>query len=155
MKRKTSVARFWEKVDKNKYCWEWRGHISKENRYGKIRVDGRKIAAHRFSYMLHFGEIPNGIYVCHKCDNPKCVRPDHLFLGTPLDNRLDMIKKNRARYSYGENHGMSKITDQDVFEIRSKYRPRKYSMRKLAKEYGISQPAIRDIINREHWKHIP
>jgi hypothetical protein len=104
-------TRFWNKVnkkDKNK-CWEWQA--GKSNRYGAFKINGRTIGAHIFSWEIHNGKIPDGLFVCHKCDNPGCVNPDHLFLGTNKDNCDDRDKKKRQ--AYGEkteclNYPMSK-----------------------------------------------
>lgn len=99
-KRTTLVDRFWSKVDKTGECWEWRGAIAKSG-YGHINRGRRGegvIRCHRLSWELaNQRSIPDGLYVLHKCDNPKCVRPDHLFLGTPTDNMRDMAAKGRWR----------------------------------------------------------
>lgn len=91
-------VRFWSKVSKNDGdgCWEWTGVIQNEG-YGRFWLKPKMITAHRFSYELHHGAIKCGALVLHRCDNPKCVRPDHLFLGTPADNMQDMLKKDRKR----------------------------------------------------------
>jgi len=99
------MERFWNKVDKTDYCWNWTG-ASRGNGYGAFKVDEKVIDSHRFSYKLTNGEIPNGLFVCHKCDNKKCVNPDHLFLGTHSDNMVDAFKK-----------GLIKIPDGGKFKI--------------------------------------
>lgn len=103
VKCKTREERFWSKVQKmsKDNCWEWTG-FRNDNGYGYMQVYGKnirprkKIGAHRMSYIIHFGDIPKGFCICHKCDNRNCVNPNHLFLGTYNDNIQDMIKKGRA-----------------------------------------------------------
>lgn len=90
------VERFWKKVKKSEGCWEWLAVVSSRG-YGTFSLNYKSVSAHRYSYQLHFGEIPDGLLVCHTCDNPRCVNPDHLFLGTSLDNNHDMIKKGRSK----------------------------------------------------------
>lgn len=99
-----SEDRFWAKVDKSGDCWVWTASVFRERLgYGKFqtgsnRGESRVAYAHRVSWELHFGPIPNGLFVCHHCDNPPCVRPDHLFLGTAADNVRDMDRKGRDRH---------------------------------------------------------
>ncbi|WP_412566328.1 HNH endonuclease signature motif containing protein [Streptomyces nojiriensis] len=94
--------RFWRKVQKTDECWIWTGGRG-DHGYGGINGDdGRSVSTHRFSYQLHYGPIPDGMYVCHKCDNPACVRPDHLFAGTAQDNNQDMIRKGRRVSGWAE-----------------------------------------------------
>ncbi len=91
--------RFWRHVTKGPSCWEWHGAGSRGvHPYGTFGVQGATVRAHRFSWELHAGKIPEGIYVLHRCDNPRCIRPDHLFLGTQADNVADMIAKGRASF---------------------------------------------------------
>jgi len=96
--RRSAADRFWEKVDTSRECWEWTGS-KRPLGYGQMGIPGtnRPVGAHRISWELHFGPIPDDMFVCHRCDNPKCVRPDHLFLGTPTDNVRDMVAKGRHK----------------------------------------------------------
>src|SRR5882757_2976958 len=91
------IKRFWEKVEiiTEHSCWEWIGAIKPDLGYGRMYVNKKPVYPHRFSYELHFGPIPKGLYVCHTCDNRSCVRPEHLFIGSAKDNTRDMIKKGR------------------------------------------------------------
>ena len=93
-------TRLWKQVKKTDHCWIWCGYVN-EDGYGRIRPDttSPKVGVHRLSWILHFGEVPEGLLVCHTCDNPACVRPDHLFLGTVQDNVNDMKAKGRDNYT--------------------------------------------------------
>jgi hypothetical protein len=139
------VDTFWPRVDKGEGCWLWTGGVEGGG-YGSIKKKGHHLA-HRFSWELHYGEIPDGLYVCHKCDNPPCVRPDHLFLGTHQDNMRDMAEKGRRR----SGRGNTKLTKQQVAAIRSRYSPGAVTYEQLGAEYGVSSGAINHIIhNRTH-----
>ena len=145
--------RFWAKVNKTKTCWIWTGYKAR-NGYGcfglSAHVGPQK--AHRVSWMLEHGEVPDDLCVLHKCDNPSCVRPDHLFLGTLKDNSQDMVRKGRDR-SQGSKNPRSKLNEEDVIEIRRLSKLGKTGY-KLAKCYGISPASISLIINRKNWLHI-
>lgn len=130
-------------------CWYYLGY--KNPRHGYGRYNG--ISVHRLSYEIHKGPIGD-LLVCHKCDNPPCINPDHLFLGTVKDNFDDMRRKGRERHRSkpGEDHGMHKLTYKQVDEIRAKYKPRQYTMQMLMEEYGVSNGCIQKIIYRENWR---
>jgi hypothetical protein len=114
--------------------------------------------AHRISWEIHFGDIPDGLYVLHTCDNPPCANPVHLFLGTQRDNIDDMLRKGRSAYGHpgrqGEKAWMAKLTDDQVREIRSLYEVGRISQLALARRYGITQTTIGSIVRRATWKHI-
>jgi hypothetical protein len=117
-----------------------------------IGADYKHLLAHRYSYELHKGAPAKSMSICHRCDRPACVRPDHLFEGTQAMNTRDASDKGRMHP--GERTGSSKLTERQVREIRSKYVPRRMSFAMLAKEYGVSYYAIWGIVNGKTWKHI-
>ena len=136
-------------------CHWWTGY-GLPSGYGQIRANGKTKSAHRVSYELYKGEIPKGMLVLHDCqskghfeDNPSCVNPDHLFLGTQKDNMQDMSNKDRSLA--GEKHPASKLTAEQVVEIRSS----DLSQRKLAEKFNVSHSKISQIIRRVSWVHIP
>jgi len=126
-------------------CWEWQGAKNLKG-YGSISVGGVVILVHRLSYRVHHGRLGDNL-VCHRCDNPKCVNPAHLFLGTATDNIHDMYHKGRAAPSPS-----TKITADDARSNREKYIPRKYGTTRLAKEYGISCGHVYAILRGEFWR---
>lgn len=143
---------FETKINKTNSCWNWIGRIH-PNGYG-IFNSRHETKAHRVSYLLYNGHISNNLHVLHKCDNPKCVRPDHLFLGTHQDNMTDKCMKNRTSRMLGEIHPQAKITSNIVINIRQEYSMNNISQRDLAKKYGLSQTHVKDIIKKTVWKHI-
>jgi hypothetical protein len=147
------TTRFWRKVLKTNSCWLWTASTS-NGRYGNISYNssGDMIKAHRASYILAYGPIPNGLHVCHTCDTPLCVNPSHLFLGTSKDNHKD--RNSKGRQAKGTTHGRNKLTELQVKEIRAKYIPRSYSTTKIAQEFGVSQSTIFNILKNKIWKHI-
>lgn len=145
--------RFWRFVKKTRKCWLWTG-ATHEFGYGLLGKPGRSgnLRAHRVSWELHFGKIPKGRFVLHHCDNPGCVRPNHLFLGTHADNMRDMKQKGRAGQR-GEKHTRTKLTAQDVRTIRRRIAAGEMQ-RTLAAEYGISETTVSGIKHRGVWSHI-
>ena len=152
-KKRPVAERFWEKVDKSGICWEWLAF--KESRgYGSFSVNRKSWKAHRFSWLLHYGEIPEGLFVCHHCDNPSCVNPAHLFLGTAKDNAEDSVKKGRWPNLKGENNNYSKLTEKQVLAIRAEYKTGKITKSALARKYNVSLRTIHRIVIRNTWRHI-
>lgn len=144
-------VRFWRNVVKSgdDSCWEWTG--SKHRGYGVIGVNKRQVRAHRFSYALHYGPIPDGLYVCHACDNPGCVNPAHLWLGTNEQNTADKTAKGRQARMYGAASPGAKLTADQVRAIRS---DTSHTRRELAAIYGLHYMTIGRIIRRESYPDV-
>lgn len=129
-------------------CWYFTGHVNRWG-YGRFQIDGCSIPASRVSYSLYKDRnFDESLLVCHTCDNRACVNPDHLFLGTQIDNMRDMVQKKRN--PLGERKLAAKLTDKDVIEIRKS----KLKQYELAAKYGVSKTAIRYVIIKQTWKHV-
>jgi len=153
-KRKPLSKRFWNKVNKKESdeCWNWTACINTDG-YGIIAVNGQADSAHRVSWKIHHGEIPEGMCVCHKCDNPSCVNPNHLFLGTQEDNIKDMCRKGRAVHKLGEDAPNAKLTEKEVIEIRRRYRNGE-SVSAIAEKYPVGASMVYLIVRHQSWTHI-
>jgi HNH endonuclease len=145
----TVLERFQKYVKKTDTCWIWTG-AKNENGYGILNVKGRGTIASRLAWELEYGGIPEGKYVLHHCDNPSCVNPDHLYLGSQTDNMRDMELRSRANRVVGENNGKSKVTAAIVRAIRQS--PEKSGV--LAKQYGIHTRTVWQIRSGRTWRHI-
>lgn len=150
-KREEVEARYWPKVKKNEGCWEWQAGKNSQG-YGVFSVLGKCYPAPRIAYVLAFGDIPNGLLVRHKCDNPSCVNPDHLELGTTKDNSQDMVK--RLRGIHGTRNHNSKLTDEMVLKLRERYAKADISLKDLAVEAGISKCSLGKIVRGDTWAHV-
>lgn len=157
----TLAERFWRDVVQGEGCWIWQGtRVGKG--YGDLVFRGKRYYAHRVSFELHFGAVPPGLFVCHHCDNPPCVRPDHLFAGTVRDNAIDMTRKGRhpgigrpsvERLARGERQALAKLTDEAVVEIRQRYADGATGV-ELALEYDMTASALRQVVRGETWAHV-
>lgn len=139
-------------------CWLWTKGRTGEG-YGQFWVrtpDGKRkaIKTHVFSWIIHFGAVPKGLCVCHKCDVRHCANPTHLFLGTHSENIADRHRKGRDGNSPGERNGMHKLTQKQVHIIRETYSARQSTQLALGSRFGVSQTCISKIINGIRWNHI-
>jgi hypothetical protein len=159
-----TLDRFWSKVMLGPECWLWRA--SPKERYGRFRLDARYIGAHQASWILARGPIPEGLHVLHKCDNPRCVRPEHLFLGTNQDNVNDRHVKGRD--ARGDQHGsrlhptvrprgeaqwLAKLDESKVREIRRRAEAGE-ALAALAIEFKVTTENVRLVVRRRSWAHV-
>lgn len=142
-------TRFWSRVAKQEGCWLWRGGFSSTG-YGAISYQDKQLGAHRVSYELHFGKIPDGMHVCHTCDNRACVNPDHLFLGTVQDNLRDAACKGRT--AGGMRNGNVRFTKDEILEIRASAKTT--GINEIARQRQASATHISRIVRRLLWKNI-
>ena len=133
-------------------CWEWQGCVfGKRGGYGMFRYQSKMVRAHRWLYQyVHNKSLEPNIFVCHTCDNPLCVNPSHLFEGTPQDNMTDKIKKGRQKNLKGVKHQNSRLTEQQVLDIRNDSR----RAIDIAKKYNISKWYVYEIKSKKTWRHI-
>lgn len=142
----------------NSGCWIWLACLNNKG-YGLLQSGGYKGYAHRYSYEVAHGKIPQGMHVCHRCDNPACVNPDHLFLGTASENMSDCLRKGRhasqtgkTQYARGTQAARSKLDPAQVKRIRELQGI--VGQRKIARAFGVTKTAIREIHNRRTWNHV-
>ena len=141
-------------------CWEWKAGLF-SNGYGQFRIGKKKYRAHRLMWSFIHGEIPDGRIICHRCDNPKCCRPSHLFIGTNRDNARDRDSKGRGargknprKGRKGENNHQSKLNRYSVTVIREKWEQGEHTQRELAESFGVSKSQIANIVKKRSWRHI-
>ncbi len=164
--KKSWRERFWAKVLQPKKigaCWLWQG-LRDKNGYGVFGArkswvhsytESKAVSVHRISWFLHNGPIPKGAWVLHKCDNPPCLNPSHLFLGDAAANTLDMDNKGRRDGPRGERCKQSPLTAQDVTHIRELWAGGEWTQQSLGDCFGIQQSCISEIIHRKTWRHLP
>jgi HNH endonuclease len=149
--KRTFNERFWSKVDKSAGpdgCWIWTA--STVNGYGRLD----HILAHRYSYEQNIRPVPEGLEVLHSCDNPGCVNPRHLWVGTHQDNMTDRNMKGRSSAPVGEQHGSHKLTEEEVRAIRRIAESGICTQQYLANMFGVSDQTIHRIVHRKNWKHL-
>lgn len=153
-KASTLPERFWAKVARRgqNECWLWTGHRNPFG-YGRIGTDGTVALAHRASWELHNGPIPDGLCVLHRCDNPSCVNPKHLFLGTREENNLDRVAKGRSADTRGEGHPNARLTNASVSEARALHLDG-WSATSLSRRYGVHLSTICLVLKRKTWSHV-
>lgn len=147
------VESFWRQVVKTESCWVWTGNKNKTG-YGQYKMPGHSYRTHRASWQMAFGPIPKGMQVLHHCDNPSCVNPDHLFLGTHKDNMADCAAKGRIVLpnQVGENHSGHKLTEEEVRQIKGLLN--QCSHAQISKMYGISRSVVTRIALKQLWAHV-
>jgi hypothetical protein len=149
---KTFIRSFWKRVDirSDEECWNWIGSKTSQG-YGRIFISYKRCWAHRISFELTYGPIPEGKVILHQCDNPSCVNPSHLSIGTQGENIADMDKKGRRNPPKAEKHGRAKLTWGQVREIRRRYVRGQVRQLDLALEFGVNQGTIGNIVRGEGW----
>ena len=142
----------WERADNG--CWLWTASTAGRG-YGQLKIPGerKQIYAHRLSWLINRGPVPEGRMVLHRCDTPRCVNPEHLFLGVAKDNQQDM--KAKRRHLYGERNGNAKLTGEKVLRIRRQHALGGVTQRELAKLYDVAPMTISRIIRGERWASVP
>lgn len=175
------IERFWSRVDRSAgpdACWPWVGGTFHSFGYGVMKFNGKNHGAHRIAYELSNGPIPNGLCVCHACDNPPCCNPVHLWVGTNVENTADRNSKGRnargekvrsgtyyfgsdhwsnikpERVARGERQGLSRLTEDSVREIRRRYAQESVTLAELGQEFGVSSVSIHNIVRRRTWAHL-
>ncbi len=153
--RKSLQERFNEKwkLDKRSGCHVWKASTRGKG-YGQFKLNYKNTSAHRVAYELAYGPIPESMHVCHKCDNPPCVNPKHLWLGTNEENIEDKSNKGRYNAARGSDNGSAKVTEKMAIKIRWLYSTGKHTQTRLATRFNISRGAVGQLIRKETWKHI-
>ena len=143
--------RFWKSIDRSGDCWLWTGALDPDG-YGRHTAGASRARAHRHSYEMHHGPIPDGLSVLHRCDVRKCVNPAHLFLGSHTDNMVDMMAKDRS--TRGVRNPRAKLTEENVRTIRERYAAGGISQRALGAEFGVGDMTVSLVVRRKYWGHI-
>ncbi len=160
-------ARFWSHVDKSDECWTWTAGRNRSG-YGKFKIGGRTLGAHRVAFAWEHGDAA-GLLACHHCDNPACVRPSHMFAGTPDDNMQDKVRKGRQsrgashsqavcagerRILRGSEMSFAKLTEAVIPEIRAMHAAGGHTLGEIAARFGISRQTVLNVASRKTWRHV-
>ena len=144
------IVTYWANVDKTEGCWFWLGKPNRDG-YGTITINRVNYIASRFSYWFHYHKEPGALQVCHECENPICVKPEHLFLGTESENMLHAFQTGR-KDNRGENHSQAKLTEKEVLRIRELEGT--MSKAALGRLFNVNYITISLILSRKNWSHI-
>ena len=146
------IARFETFFQKDKGCWDWEGALGGGS-YGSFSIKHKSIRAHRFAYAVYIGELDDDLVIMHTCDNRKCVNPSHLRQDTQKANIIDCVAKGRWVNNCGSKHGLSKLTEKDISEIRS-LRKQGRKQQEIADIFDIDQGMVSNILLNKNWKHV-
>lgn len=149
---KNLSERIAQNIDKSGDCWNWKGYRDADG-YGVFSFRGKRRKAHRVAWEIVSGEIPRGMCVCHRCDNPSCLNPSHLFLGTNQDNTRDKMSKGRYSCLRGERHQNAKLSEFQVREIR-RLRGMGLGLSLISERFGVNVSVVSMIANRKRWTHV-
>ena len=139
-------------LKKTEWCWEWIGYKDKDG-YGRMKFFKKFVHSTKMMWYLIYDAIPENVCVCHKCDNPSCMNPDHLFLGSVRENTLDAFGKGRRQGRKGSENNFVKLKEDEVKEIKKMLKD-KISQKKIGELFGVSRGAISDISINRNWKHV-
>ena len=152
--KEQGLLHFFQRIGDAEECWLWSG-AKNDKGYGQISIEGKVLYAHRVAYELVYGPVDDDLEICHHCDNSSCVRPNHLFIGTHHDNMVDAGRKGHMRRNMqGSRHPATRLTEDDIRQIRKRYAVGGITYSKLALDYDVGWTTIQKIITRKSWQHI-